>query len=246
MSVQSWEHFFKPEVRSSGRTLFAQDKVSIAQPSDTEIVAYIRISSPLKVSLKTKSMSSDTVFADCNCPAGKKDLFCKHIWAALLATEKKNPDFFEDKTQIEKASSAAQAAAKPTATAKYKPAPSAQSKAYQDKQAAYKEQQKEKQSLYRKIQYQKQKLHANTLKKNKKGTVAEPEFPSDVEKALNYFSQNGFELRQSMNKEIIASAKKKLARIFHPDRGGTHEEILELNDCADILIKFANKLKIND
>lgn len=216
MSVQNWEHYFKPEVRSSGRALFAQDKVSIAQPSDTEIIAYIRTSSPLKVSLKTKSISSDTVFADCNCPASKKDLFCKHIWAALLATEQKNPDFFEEKTDIEKATTT-------------------------DKQSTYKDQQKEKQSLYRKIQYQKQKLRMSDYKKKKKESSVQSEFPRDVEKALNFFSQNGFELRESMNKEILATAKKKLARIFHPDHGGTHEEILELNRCSDILVRFINR-----
>ena len=124
MSVENWEHFFKPEVRSSGQSLFAQGKVSLSQPSDTEIVAFIRISSPLKVSLKSKSVSSDTVYADCNCPTGKKDLFCKHIWAALLATEAKTPEFFEDKTEIEKMSSTAFTA--PTAKAK----PTAQASAY--------------------------------------------------------------------------------------------------------------------
>ncbi|MES2802644.1 MAG: SWIM zinc finger family protein [Bdellovibrionota bacterium] len=230
MSVQNWEHFFKPEVRSSGRTLFAQGKVSIAQPSDTEIVAYIRISSPLKVSLKTKSISSSTVFAGCNCPAGKKDLFCKHIWATLLAAELKNPDFFEEKTEIEKIS-----AAQTTATAKPK---TAQSQAYADKQAAYKEQQKEKQSLQRKIQYQKQKLRMNEYKKNKKDSSEQSEFPREVEKALNFFSENGFEIRESMNKETVATAKKKLARVFHPDHGGSHEEILVLNNCSEILMKF--------
>lgn len=236
MSVENWEHFFKPEVRSSGQSLFTQGKVSLSQPSDTEIVAFIRISSPLKVSLKSKSVSSATVYADCNCPAGKKDLFCKHIWAALLATEAKTPEFFEDKTEIEKMSSTAFTA--PTAKAK----PTAQASAYEEKQAAYKAQQKEKQALYRKIQYQKQKLRVNTLKMNKKGVPVQPEFPSDIEKALSFFSQNGFELRESMNKEIVASAKKKLARIFHPDRGGTHEEILELNSNSDILTKFISKL----
>ena len=240
MSVQNWEHFFKPEVRSSGRTLFSQGKVSLQQPSDTEIVAFIRISSPLKVSLKTKSIESSTVFADCNCPAGKKDLFCKHIWAALLATEEKNPDFFEDKTEIEKMESHLKATT-------FKPKPTAQSQAYEDKQAAfkekqtaYKEQQKEKQSLYRKIQYQKQKLRQKSFK-NKKSMPEPNEFPSTVEKALDYFSQNGFELRESMNKDLVSAAKKKLARIFHPDLGGSHEEILDLNKYSDILMGFIKK-----
>ncbi|OFZ31743.1 MAG: hypothetical protein A2622_04015 [Bdellovibrionales bacterium RIFCSPHIGHO2_01_FULL_40_29] len=234
MSAQNWEHFFKPEVRSSGRTILVQDKISITQPSDTEIVAYIRVSPPLKVSLKTKSISSDTVFVDCNCPASKKDLLCKHIWAALLATEQENPDFFENKIELEKLKFASQATANPKLTA--------QSKAYEDKQTAYKEQQKEKQSLYRKVQYQKQKLRMTDYKNKKNNPPEQPAFPRDVENALNFFSQNGFELRESMNKEITATAKKKLSRIFHPDHGGTHEEILELNRCSDILMKFINKL----
>ncbi len=240
MSLDHWEHFFKPEVRSSGRSLFAQGKINMTQPSDTEIIAYVRVSTPLKVSLKTKSIESKTVYANCNCPAGKKHIFCKHIWAALLAIEEKNPDFFEDKTEIEKMESLLK-------EAHFKPKPSTQMQVDQEKQAAfkakqeaYKEQQKEKQSLYRKIQYQKQKLRANEFKNKKNETPADSEFPGDVENALNYFSQNGFELRDVMDKEMIGTAKKKLARIFHPDLGGSHEEILELNQQTDILIGFVN------
>jgi hypothetical protein len=225
MSVQNWEHFFKPEVRSSGRTLFSQGKVSIAQPSDTEVVVHIRVSSPLKVSLKSKSVSSSTVFVDCNCPAGKKGLFCKHIWAALLATEEKNPDFFESKTEIEKTDSVSKPSEK-------KP-PTEQSEARVAAQAAF----KEKQDLYRKIQYQKQKLRLQEYKL-KKNQPQEIEFPREVEKALFFFSQNGFELRTSLDKESISSAKKSLARVFHPDFGGSHEEILELNKNAEILNAF--------
>lgn len=216
MSILSWKHFFKPEVRTSGQTLFAQGKVSVAQPSDIEMVAYIRIASPLKVSLKMNSMSSNTLFADCNCPVGKKNLFCKHIWAALLATEQKNPDFFHEKTDLEKMLS--------TRTAK-------------TGNESYKEQQKEKQSLHRKIQYQKQKLRMNELK-NKKNSQKKADLPSEVEKALKFFSENGFEFKEAMRKEAVATAKKKLARVFHPDHGGTHEEILILNNFSEILTKY--------
>ena len=241
MSIQNWEHFFKPEVRTSGRALFSQGKVFIQQPSDTEIVAYLRISSPFKVSLKTKFISDHTVFADCNCPAGLKDHFCKHIWASLLAIQDKNPDFFEGKTELEKMKSILKETV-------FKPNLDKKNKAHEDKQAElkkkqsdYKKQQKEKQSLYRKIQYQKQKLKLNTLKKNKKNKSEDREFPSDVEQALAFFSENGFNLRTSMTKEIISSAKKKLARIFHPDLGGRHEEILLLNKSTDILMEFIRK-----
>ena len=86
------------------------------------------------------------MIADCNCPAGKKGLFCKHIWAALLATAEKNSDFFDSKTEIEKKEAVSKTAEK------YKPTEA--SHARETTLAAF----KEKQDLYRKIQYQKQKL----------------------------------------------------------------------------------------
>ena len=145
MGIQDWEHFFKPEARSSGQTFYTKGKVSVAQTSDTDVVVYIRTSPPLKVTLKTESVASPTLFVDCNCPAGKKNQFCKHIWAGLLATEKKNPDFFEDKREIEKSQSVSKKTEKPK--------PTEPSQARDSKQAAF----KEKQNAYRKEQYQKQK-----------------------------------------------------------------------------------------
>lgn len=230
MSIKNWEHFFKPEVRSSGRTLFLQGKVSLSQPSDTEIALFIRASTSFKVSFKSKSVSSSLVLVDCNCPAGKKNLFCKHIWAGLLAAEEKNSDFLDGKIEIEKKVFVSETFEKVKSTK----TPLSESRA--TTQAAF----KEKQAQYRKEQYQKQKQRLKDLKKSKKEIHIEPEFPEDVEKALNYFSQNGFELRKTLKKDIINSAKKKLARIFHPDLGGSHEEILALNEYTDILIDFSN------
>lgn len=233
MSTKNWEHFFKPEVRSSGRSLFTQGKASVSQPSDTEVVAFMRTTPPFKVSLKSTSVSSPTLFVDCNCPAGKKDLFCKHIWATLLATEAKSPDFFESKIEIEKMTSTSQATAKPTA----------QSQAWEEKKAAL----KEKQSLLRKIQYQKQKLRLKEMKNAKKNAPEEPQsFPKDVENSLVYFSKNGFELRTELTKELVSAAKKKLSLIFHPDRNGSHSEIIELNKHADVLMRFAKTINNAD
>lgn len=241
MSVKSLEHFFKPEIRSSGSSLYAQGKVSIKQPSDTEIVAYIKTTPPLKVSLKTKDIASPTLYADCNCPVGKKNLFCKHIWATLLLTEENFSDFLEEKTHIENMATLKETLFKPQQTAQSKAWEEKQI-TFQEKQAAYKQQQKEKQSLYRKIQYQKQKLRSHQFKKDKIEESIQPKFPLDVEKSLAFFSQNGFDLTKSLTQENINVAKKKLARIFHPDKGGTHEEILELISNSDILLKFAKQL----
>ncbi|AGH94641.1 SWIM zinc finger family protein [Pseudobdellovibrio exovorus] len=232
MSTENWEHFFKPEVRSSGRALFTQGKTSLSQPSDTEVVAFMRTTPPFKVSLKSNAVSSPTLFVDCNCPAGKKDLFCKHIWATLLATEGKNPDFFESKLEIEKMTSASHVKAKPTA----------QSQAWEEKKAAL----KEKQSLLRKIQYQKQKLRLKEMKHSKKSIPNEPSFPKDVENSLVYFSQNGFELRTELTQELVSAAKKKLSLVFHPDRNGSHVEIIELNKHADVLMRYVKKITATD
>lgn len=237
MLIENWEHFFKPEVRSSGRSLFAQGKVSITQPSDTEIVAYVRTSPPLKVILKSPSMSSNTIFADCNCPAGKKNMFCKHIWAGLLATEQKNPDFFDSKTEIEKQETSFKKTDKPSTSAQPTTQSLDKTKAWEEKQAAF----KEKQNNYRKEQYQKQKQRLKEFKKNKKDLIPEATFPRDVEKALSFFSQNGFELRETLTKELVGAAMKKLARIFHPDLGGSHDESLELNKHTNILMGYIKK-----
>lgn len=226
MSIQNWEHFFKPEVRTSGRSLYNQGKVSVSQPSDTEIVIYIRASTSFKVIFKTSSVESETFTVDCNCTASKKGQFCKHIWAGLLATQEKNSDFFESKIEIEKKESSSKA--------KETMKPSPQSQAREEAQAAY----KAKQASYRKEQYQKQKQRLKDYKESKKNQPQKSEFPASIEKALRFFSENGIDLKESLNKESIGSAKKKLARVFHPDVGGSHDEILELNNYADILTKF--------
>lgn len=228
MALAAWEHFFKPEVRSSGRALVA--KVSAAHPSDTEVTAYVRASTSFKITLKSPSVESPVIEADCNCPLSKKGPFCKHIWATLLVTEDKFPDFLDEKTEIKKGT-ASRVATGAAPASKARPL----SEAQQASQAAF----KEKQTLYRKIQYQKQKKRAQEFKLAKKLATEAPKWPDNVEVALDYFTQNGFNLRESMTKTSIALAMKKLARIFHPDLGGTHAEFLELNRHTDTLMKFA-------
>jgi hypothetical protein len=223
MSAKTWEHFFKPEVRSSGRAFVTKGKVSQARPSDTEIQTYVRTSTSFKVTFKSL-MGSDTVAVDCTCPQSKKGQLCKHIWAALLVIEEKNSDFLDYKTELQNGSlSNFETVAKPT-----------KNQAQIDSQAAF----KLKQADYRKQQYQKQKQFAKDRKQAKKDSSEVLELPPAVELALQFFLDNGFPLRDSLNKDSISFANKRLARIFHPDLGGSHDEILELNKFADILTKF--------
>ena len=38
--------------------------------------------------------------------------------------------------------------------------------------------------------------------------------------------------------EILKTAKKQLSRVFHPDKGGSHEEMVTLNANFDVLMEF--------
>jgi hypothetical protein len=212
---------FKPEVRSSGRKLFSGDKVSISSGSDTAIQAYVRVAPPFKVTLSSDEIDSTAINADCSCPVAKKSRFCKHIWATLLATEDRYPDFLIGKTEIDKRSAPLTAA--------------------EDKKTTYQETAKQRASDYRKAQYQKQKAHVKDKKNKKEGietASSSYDYSPEEEAALAYFTLNGFPMPAGPDKDILAEAKRKLSRIFHPDKGGTHEESVELNQNCEILLRF--------
>ncbi len=243
MSIEEWEHYFKPEVRSSGRRYFTAGNVSVSQPSDTEILAYIRGSSSFKVSFKSPSMQSKLITVDCNCPPSKRGQLCKHIWATLLSVKDKKPDFLDGKEEIKKKADHEPAEAnsfqKPT-----KPLPNLQQRPMSDSQVKSKTSFKAKQNDYRKQQYQKQKQRLKDRKQANKKTVSQgPVIPENVQAALVFFSENGFPMDNPPKAEAIQTAKKKLARIFHPDIGGSHAEILELNKNSEALLEFIEAKK---
>ena len=211
---QALEHFFKPEVRNRGSEFIKKNAVVISVGSDTLIEGYVKGSTAIKVSLKAETIEADTFYADCSCPSSKKGQLCKHIWAMLLWTETKYPDFLSSKQNIEKKSTADN-----------------------PKASAF----KAKQDDYKKQQYQKQKLRNKAIKDEKKKSKlqpARPEYPEDVEKALQFFEQNGFPLQIPFDEETLKNAKKKLSRVFHPDIGGSHQESVDLNVNYDVLIRF--------
>jgi uncharacterized Zn finger protein len=212
---QELEQFFKPETRKAGANYFAKNSVIISNKSDTHVQGYIKGTSSARVSLSSSSIESHSFTADCSCPASNKGQLCKHIWAVVLMAEKLTLDFLCSKTTIEKIS---------------KPNP---------KQDAY----KERQSDYRKLQYQKQKLNAKKLKlakEKQKFQDEQPKLPDSIEKALAFFSENGFPIERPIKEEDINNARKKLARIFHPDVGGSHQETVTLNEYYNILINYLN------
>ena len=222
MSLMQWENYFKPETRNSGLALFKKEKVSLAHTGDTEVQAFVKSTSVIKVIFKVESVGSTTIHVHCNCPQSSKAQFCKHIWATFLVIDQKKPDFLDSKYSLEKTT---QIVGIKTEIQQLK-----------------KENYKLKQADYRKEQYQKQKEYqkkkAKDFKKSKSQTTDDNSYPPAIESALKYFLENGFTLRESLNEESINTAKKKLSRVFHPDLGGSHSEILELNKQSEVLLKF--------
>ena len=65
-------------------------------------------------------------------------------------------------------------------------------------------------------------------------------YPQEVEEALAYFAANGFKF-ESLDLENLMHAKKLLSRVFHPDKGGSHEEVIELNLQFDVVADYLSK-----
>lgn len=215
MLAKELSEYFKPETRKAGEDLFRKDLVFLSIAADTQVQALVKSGSGARVSLKSKAISAPEIEARCCCPAFAKGTLCKHIWATLLAVEKKHPDFLESKAQI------AAIAVEET------PATSAR---------------KAKQSEFKKAQSarlkERNKQQRQEKKSEKRATSRfQTSFPPEIQSALDYFDQNGFPLKDSLDEESIQLAKKKLSRIFHPDRGGTHDEIVTLNRHAEVLLK---------
>ena len=74
--------------------------------------------------------------------------------------------------------------------------------------------------------------------KGREKPTAQTRFAPNIEHALDYFLRNGFPMPDGPTEEALREAKKKLSRVFHPDKGGSHEEVAELNQNCDILLEF--------
>ena len=249
-----WSDSFKSDVQSSGAKLYAQEKVSIPSGGDTTIHAYVRGAPAAHVTFFADDIASPVFTAACNCPAGKKGRLCKHAWAALLAVEAKYPDFLSDKRQVEVAEpdsseldadalAAASAAASSTASSLSKPVRDATSVA--ETAAAksdYAAEAKRRAADYRKEQYARQKDYAKKVRDSNKPRKSSSlrSMPADVTEACAYFALNGFPMEGRPSEEIVGEAKRKLSRLFHPDKGGTHAEMIELNRNVELVLGYLN------
>lgn len=204
--------FFKPEECKRGRDLLHKDLVVISSASDTDVRAFVKGSTATKVSLSTDDVASRSIGADCSCPTARKGLLCKHIWSVLLKLEEKGYDFLASKEDIQKVSRATAAQAEATARRKD----------------------------YHKGLYERQKgrVKKHRLEKRQAANTVEFVYPVDVERARAYFAQNGFVQEHPLALEQLIHAKKLLSRIFHPDKGGTHEETINLNQYFYVISNY--------
>ncbi|WP_413574962.1 hypothetical protein ACLVWU_11970 [Bdellovibrio sp. HCB290] len=213
-----YEHFFKPEVRKQGREDFAAGLAVLSVAGDARIEGYVKASKPVKVLFVAESIASTTFSVDCNCPSAAKGSFCRHVWSILLQVEKKHPDFLDSKTSLEKGQLFV------TVESPFKA-----------KQTEFKKQQYQKQKERAKAQRLEIKTKAKGLSnKTAKGTT----FSQDVNAAFEFFTLNGFPMETSLTEESLKNAKKVLARVFHPDKGGTHEESVILNNHYQTLLDY--------
>lgn len=210
-------NYFKAEIRKRGEQDYRKDLGHISIGSDTQIQAFVRSTPPLRVTFSSATIADAEMTVSCTCRAGTKGSTCKHIWTILLATDALHPDFLDEKRTIQMISNQSLSeAATPYKT---------------------------KQTEFKKLQYEKQKQWMKEKKAEKKLKAEPPRerLPPDIENAFEFFLQNGFPLASSRDEESLKTAMKTLARIFHPDKGGTHEEATILNGHYATLTRFYTK-----
>ena len=209
------ENQFKPEIRTRGREEYEKDLGFIQSANDTQIQGTVKSMPPSRVKFSCNSISERVFQASCTCSSAGRGNLCKHIYTVLLLVEEKHPDFLDAKNNI-----------------------------YIETTEVKKNPRKEKQKEYQKQQYEKQKQYQKEKKaeKEKKESVISETFAPEVEEALNFFEVNGFDLQYDKDDEQLKKAKKQLARVFHPDKGGSHNEAVKLNENYEILSKHFAKI----
>jgi hypothetical protein len=186
---------FPSTERRKGAAAAEDRAVQVSSSSDTVVNAFVRNSSPARVTLSTSEVTDRLITAKCTCTVAKKSQLCRHIWATLLRLDDQGHDFLLSKESISLADT---------------------DDLMVDRSG----------NEYRK------------KRSDCKDRAPAFHYPSNVEQARQYFQANGFEMKQPFELSEIVDAKKQLSRVFHPDKGGSHDEILELNRNFQILSDY--------
>jgi len=197
---------------AKGEKFFAEGAVVLRTTRDTQVIAFVRSGQGVQVQLKSDSVTSPDIEAKCSCAQHRRGQLCAHVWAVVFALDQTQATFLNAKCSVVLPQ-------KPESSTKksFLPGPTAARKA-----AA---------AAYRKEIYQKRKLaqKEKTSSRKKRVFLQRPELDPEILAAFAYFSQNGFVLTQPLDRQELHAAWKSLARVFHPDKGGTHDEALSLS-----------------
>lgn len=201
--------FFGLQEQRKGVELVRKDQVVISSASDTDVRAFVKGSSACRVSLTADAVAAAACSANCTCPQARKGELCKHIWAVMIKLSESGADFLEGKSEIRTAEVAASAAELTR---------------------------KAKQAEFKKEQQQRVKDRNKEIRLQKKSRERGPRFqyPEPVQESLDYFSANETPL-DNLDMASLINARKVLSRVYHPDKGGSHQEILELNEHFAVL-----------
>ena len=205
---------FKPEERKRGEDLFAEDVVILSSATDTTVKAMIKMSGAPRLTLNADDVASPRFHAACSCTSFAKGTLCKHLWATLLKLEQRDADFLSGKTDVDLVAREVKSGRTDR-----------QKERYEEHKARAKELRRE-------------------LKNKKSGHAPKPRdasiYPEPVTEALAYFKDNGFDMSQDLDLDAVINAKRILSRVFHPDKGGTHDEAVTLNENFEILKEYLN------
>src|SRR3990172_12631446 len=82
------ERQFGPGDRSRGREYFGEGRVHLVRASELGALATVDGSRQYAVLLDWSQLSEDgLLFARCDCPRHEEGIWCKHVWATVLALD---------------------------------------------------------------------------------------------------------------------------------------------------------------
>lgn len=222
--MERWQPYFKQAVVIRGEELFLRAAPRVSLAGNANIEAQVQDKGRKMVRFAIDSQAPSTVNASCSCWKPGRAQFCLHLWSSLRALETHYPEASASwkELNLKPEEDAGQAA-------RLEKAQLLRSRQADYRKAAYEKSKERNRAFSQKIKPAAANSSAHSANSSRE-KLAEP-----TQNALKYFSLNGFEFAYPLDLAALNAAKKLLSRVFHPDRGGTHEEMLTLHHHFDVL-----------
>src|SRR5262245_32774346 len=79
---------FSRQVRGRGRSYVNSVRLDVADEEGASFLVQGSEPKPYEVDLRWRGKSLNSIFASCTCPFYETEGLCKHIWAALLVSDR--------------------------------------------------------------------------------------------------------------------------------------------------------------